>query len=77
MRDTTVTKGSDNSAQQGSRDLLYPDPIIRPYPKSPELIDKMQSRQSTKLDTNVDFEENSPHQEGIILETYKSRSNLF
>ena len=25
---------------------------------------------STQLDPNVDFEENSPHQEGIILETY-------
>ena len=26
--------------------------------------------ESTELDINVDFEENSPHQEGIILETY-------
>ena len=30
----------------------------------------MQSKQSSRLDPNVDFEENSPHQEGIISETY-------
>ena len=50
--------------------MLYPEPIIRPLPKPPELIDKTQSEQSAKLDPNVDFEENSPHQEGITLETY-------
>ena len=50
--------------------MLYPEPIIRPLPKPPESIDKTQSKQSIKLDPNVDFEENSPHQEGIILETY-------
>ena len=37
-------------------------------PNPPELIDKTEPKQSTKLDPNV--EENSPHQEGIILETY-------
>ena len=49
---------------------MYLEPIIRPLPKPPELIDKTQSEQNTKLYLNVDFEENSPHQEGIILETY-------
>ena len=29
----------------------------------------MEPKQSTKSDHNVDFEENSPHQEGIISET--------
>ena len=38
--------------------MLCLEPIIRPLTKPPELLD------------NVDFEENSPHQEGIILETY-------
>ena len=70
MQDTTVTKGSDSSTQQGSRDLMYPEPTVRPLPKPPELIDKTQSKQSTRLDPNVDFEENSSHQEGIISETY-------
>ena len=67
MQDTTVAKGSDGSTLQGSRDILYPEPIVSPSPKPP---DKTEAKQSTKLDPNVDFEENSPHQEGIILETY-------
>ena len=70
MQDTTVEKGFDSSARQGSKDVLYPEPTVRPLPKPPELIDKTQPKQSTKLDPNVDFEENSPHQEGIISETY-------
>ena len=70
--DTTVAKGSDRSVQQGSKDVLYPEPIVRPLPKPPELLDKItvEPKQSTKLDPNVDFEENSPYQEGIISETY-------
>ena len=47
---------------------MYPEPIVRPLPKPPELIDKTKPKQSTN--PNVDFEENSPHQEGIISETY-------
>ena len=70
MQDTTVAKGSDSSVQQGSKDVLYPEPIVRPMPKPPELIDKTEPKQSTKSNPNLDFEENSPHQEGIILETY-------
>ena len=70
MQDNTVVRGSDSSAKQGSRNLLYPEPIIKPIPKPPELIDNAQPKQSTELDPNVDFEENSPHQEGIILGTY-------
>ena len=60
MWDTTVAKRSDSSAQQGSRDMLYLEPIIRPLPKPPELKDEIQSEQGAKLDPNVDFEENSP-----------------
>ena len=69
MQDTTVAKGSDSSVQHGSKDVLYPEPIVRPLPKFPELIDKTEPKQSTKSDPNIDFEKNSPHQEGIILET--------
>ena len=69
-QDTTVAKGSDSSAQQGSKDVLYPEPLYKPLPKPPELIDKAEPKQGMKLDPNVGFEENSPHQEGIILETY-------
>ena len=70
MQDTTAAKSSDRSVQQGSKDVLYPEPIVRPMPKPPELIDKKEPKQSTKSHPNIDFEENSPHQEGIISETY-------
>ena len=33
MGDTTVAKGSDSSVQQGSKDVLYLEPIVRPLPK--------------------------------------------
>ena len=33
-------------------------------------MDKTETKQGTKLDPNAEFEENSPHQEGIISETY-------
>ena len=69
-QDITVGKGSDSSAWQGSRDMLYLETIIRPLPRCPELKDKTQPKQSTELDPNVDFEENLPYQEGIISETY-------
>ena len=71
MQDTTVAKGSDSSVWQGNKDIMYLEPIVRPLPKPPELIDKiMEPKQSIKHNPNVDFEENSSHQEGIILGTY-------
>ena len=66
-----MTKDSDSSVWHGSKDVLYLEPIVRPLPKPPGLIDKtVEPKQSTKSNPNLDFEENSPHQEGIILETY-------
>ena len=71
VRDTTVTKTSDKPIRQSNRGILYPEPIARPLPKPLELIDKsVESKQSVNSTPNVDFKENSPHQEGIILETY-------
>ena len=40
MQDAAGTKTHDNSTRQGNRGILYPDPIVRPLPKPPELIDK-------------------------------------
>ena len=66
-----MAKGSDNSIRQGSKDVLYPVPIARPLPNPPELIDKsVEPKQSINSTPNMDFEETSPHQEGIILEKY-------
>ena len=51
----------------------YPDPIYRPPTKPAEIPLQETLRKLTDLDTdiNVDFEENSPYQEGVISETYQ------
>ena len=45
---------------------------MRPPPRPPDLADRKNSRTDIGTDPNLDFEENSPHQEGIITETYES-----
>ena len=52
----------------------YHDPYARPSPRPPDVtnsIDNWKDLLETDLDRNVDIEENSPFQEGIILETYE------
>ena len=72
-QDATVTKSPNNSIRPGNRGVLYPDPIASALPKSPELIDKRaEPKQSNSQTPNMDFEENSPHQKGIISEMYVS-----
>ena len=72
MQDATVTKTPDNSISSGNRGKLYPDAIVRPLPKPPELIDKRaEPTQCIGSTPNMDFEENSPHQEeGITSEMH-------
>ena len=53
---------------------LYPNPFLRPPPRPPDVTDVKDNRKDLlDLDTdrNIDFEENSPYQEGIIAETYE------
>ena len=50
----------------------YSHPIIRPPPRPPDLVDRRNYRTDTGIDPNLDFEEDSPHQEGIITESYES-----
>ena len=52
----------------------YHDPYTRPPPRTPDvtnLIDSWKDLLDNDLDRNVDIEENSPFQEGIISETYE------
>ena len=52
----------------------YHDPYARPPPRPPDvtnLIDSWKDLLDTDLGRNVDIEENSPFQEGIISETYE------
>ena len=44
-------------------------PNIRPSPKPPN-VDNATTRSSLGQEPNIDFEEISPHQEGIITEMY-------
>ena len=45
-------------------------PSVRPPPKPPNAVKEAMSSPNLGQDPNVDLEENSPHQEGIITEMY-------
>ena len=52
----------------------YHDPHKRPPPRPPDVTDPIDSQKDlldNELDRNVDIEENSPFQEGIISEIYE------
>ena len=52
----------------------YHDPYARPPPRPPDVTnptDSWQDLLDNDLDSNVDIEENSPFQEGIIAEIYE------
>ena len=52
----------------------YHDPYAKPPPRPPDVTDLIDSQKDLldyDLDRNVDVEENSPFQEGIISETYE------
>ena len=52
----------------------YHDPYARPPPRPPDVTDPIDSQEDlldNDLDRNVDIEENSPFQEGIISEIYE------
>ena len=54
--------------------LPYHDPYARPPQRPPDVtnsIDSWKDLLDTDLDRNLDMEENSPFQEGIISETYE------
>ena len=48
---------------------FYPDPILRLPPRPLDLKDTRKDLLDLGMDRNIDFEENSPYQEGIIPET--------
>ena len=54
----------------------YHDPYARP-PDITTSIDSWKDLSETDLDRNVDIEENSPFQEGIISETYERPDNSY
>ena len=58
----------------GPRIEPYYEPFLRPQPRSPDVTDVKDNRKDSldlDMDRNIDFEENCPYQEGIILEMYE------
>ena len=60
---------------------FYPDPSYRPPSKPTRTLTSGSSQSSESTDINpeinIDSEENSPFQEGIILETYQRPDKSF
>ena len=60
--------------------LFYHDPYTRPSPTPPDTLDPLDSQKDlldNDLDRKVEIEENSPFQEGIILEIYERPDNSY
>ena len=57
----------------------YTDPIYKPPPKPAEipLQEILRKLKDLDSDINIDFEENSPYQEGVISETYQRPNKLY
>ena len=58
----------------------YRDPYARPPPRPPDTLDPLGNQKDlldNDLDRKVEIEENSPFQEGIILEIYKRPDNSY
>ena len=66
-----ITKGM---IQDKNRELpFYPDPIYRPPLRPPENLQpqKLKSKEDTSPKIDIEFDDNSPHQEGKISEAYQ------
>ena len=63
---------------KNSEEPLYPDPIYRPPPRPPDNLrpNHPENELDTKSKIDIEIEENSPHQEGIILEVYQRPDSL-
>ena len=58
---------------------FYPDPFFRPPPRLPDNLqaESLKTNTATKSKIDIDFEENSPHQEGIISELYQRPNKTY
>ena len=74
MPETHITPAHKIRPKINTRQVpFYPDPLIKPPPRLPgtKTQDNRRMTLDLDLDINKDFEENSPYQEGITLETYQ------
>ena len=79
LQDAAVTQPQPyDPTRPGVRQTLaYSHPITRPLPRPPDLADRRNSKTHIGTDPNLDFEENSPYQEGIITEMYVSQDQSY
>ena len=72
-QNAVVTQQYDPTRPGVRQTPAYSHPNARLPPRLPDLVDdRKTSRTDVGTDPNLDFEENSPHQGGIIMETYES-----
>ena len=71
MGDKSSTSRDTKSPVKQLPNQIYPQPTIRLSPRPPDPLGS-NHKVTAGIEPNLDFEENSPHQEGIITETYKS-----
>ena len=72
MQNAVVTQQYDPTRTGVRQTPAYSHPIARPPPRPSDLADRRSYSTDVGTDPNLDFEENSTHQEGIITETYES-----
>ena len=77
VQNAVVTQQYDPTRPGVRQTPAYSRPIARPPPIPPDLADRRSYRIDVGTDPNLDFEEKSPHQEGIITETYESRGQSY
>ena len=73
----TITK---RQVQDKNREQPFqPDPYFRPLPRPPDNLqpESLKTYTATKTNIDIDFEENSPHQEGIISELYQRPNKTY
>ena len=71
-KDGVVTNKEVSSCITTSKahNQVYSPPFTRPSSRPPDLSES-NPKVTAQIETNLDFEENSPHQEGIMTETYE------
>ena len=70
-----VTQQYDLTRPEVRKVSSHSHPTAKPSPKPPDIVNT--DITISKMDIGTDFEENSSHQEGIIMETYKSPDKLY
>ena len=77
-QNAVVTQQYDPTRPEVRKVPAYSHPTIRLPPKPPDIVNNNKSsKMDIGTDPNLDFEENSPHQEGIIMEMYESPDESF